>query len=98
MLNKHGNILVVDDDENILFAANMILSSHFKQIITQLNPKKVLEEFAKTDFDVVILDMNFHPGDTSGKVRSIPSQNNQKGISGHSGDYEYGLWRYKKLP
>ncbi|WP_020532142.1 sigma-54-dependent transcriptional regulator [Flexithrix dorotheae] len=67
MPKNQGNILVVDDDEDILFAANMILSSHFNRVITQTDPNKALEEFLKINFDVVILDMNFQPGDTSGK-------------------------------
>lgn len=67
MPKNQGNILVVDDDEDILFAANMILSSHFNRVITLTDPNKALEEFLKINFDVVILDMNFQPGDTSGK-------------------------------
>lgn len=61
-----GNILVVDDDEHVLLTSKMILKNYFENIDTLLSPKTLESNLKQTDYDVVLLDMNFKAGVTSG--------------------------------
>ena len=67
MISKDGKILIVDDDELIRFSLKVLLDdySSFTECIG--NPEQIPAKLASTSFDVVILDMNFTPGDISGK-------------------------------
>jgi DNA-binding NtrC family response regulator len=67
MIRKKANILVVDDDQGVLYTAKMILKPHFDHVQTVSNPAAALESFLKLDYDVVLLDMNFQQGATDGK-------------------------------
>src|SRR4051794_13671949 len=62
-----GKILLVDDDQQVLYTARIVLKSHFKTIHTISSPAQIRELLTKEHFDVVLLDMNFAPGATSGK-------------------------------
>ena len=61
-----GNILIVDDDEHVLLTSKMILKNYFEKIDTLLSPKTLESNLKQTDYDVVLLDMNFKAGVTSG--------------------------------
>ena len=61
-----GNILIVDDDEHVLLTSKMILKNYFENIETLLSPKTLESNLKQTDYDVVLLDMNFKAGVTSG--------------------------------
>jgi len=61
-----GNILIVDDDEHVLLTSKMILKNFFEHIDTLLSPKTLESTLKQTDYDVVLLDMNFKAGVTSG--------------------------------
>ena len=65
--NKSGNILVVDDDEDILTAGRMLLRREFADVTTCSQPAAIPELLEQHDFDVVLLDMNFGPGESSGQ-------------------------------
>jgi len=62
-----GKILFVDDDEDVLHTARLILKSHFEEIITLTEPDKITDLILEKNFDVIVLDMNFSFGQTSGK-------------------------------
>ena len=62
-----GNILIVDDDHAVLYTAKMILKPEYSKIQTAGNPVTALEYFREEDYDVVLLDMNFQSGATSGQ-------------------------------
>ncbi len=62
-----GRILVVDDDKDVLTTARMILKQKFTDVVVETNPKRIPEHLSKYDFEVVVLDMNFKPGVTSGE-------------------------------
>ena len=68
MAKKTGKILVVDDDQYVTLSLRMLLEQHFKQVIVLNSPKLIPETLAQQVFDVVLLDMNFSPGETSGKM------------------------------
>jgi len=64
---KSGNILIVDDDEDILIAGRLMLSRNFAQVITCRRPESIPELLKIHKFDAILLDMNFGPGESSGK-------------------------------
>ena len=66
MSSKTGNILVIDDDPDVLTTARMILRPHYSEVQTENSPKKLLRILKDSSIDVIILDMNFKPGATSG--------------------------------
>ncbi|MDJ0812322.1 MAG: sigma-54 dependent transcriptional regulator [Woeseiaceae bacterium] len=61
-----ANILVVDDDDDILTAARLLLRRRFGEIVTCRRPEEIPELMAEHEFDAVLLDMNFGPGESSG--------------------------------
>ncbi|WP_445453694.1 sigma-54-dependent transcriptional regulator [Flavobacterium sp. 25HG05S-40] len=67
MKKTNSNILVIDDQEDILFAAKMLLKKHFETIFTLNNPKNVLQLLTENDIDVVLLDMNYRIGFEDGR-------------------------------
>lgn len=67
MQKFNGNILIVDDDEDVLLTTKIVLKKHFKNIRTESNPQLVHQILNESFYDVVLLDMNFAIGATSGK-------------------------------
>lgn len=67
MDKKSGKILIVDDDEDILHAARLLLKKHVAQVDTEKNPKALPTLLKNESYDVILLDMNFAKGATSGK-------------------------------
>lgn len=66
MATKTGNILVIDDDPDVLKAANLLLKRHFHQVVIDENPEHIPQHMAASQWDVVMLDMNFEPGANDG--------------------------------
>ncbi|MDE5430810.1 sigma-54-dependent transcriptional regulator [Elizabethkingia meningoseptica] len=67
MRKKTAKILIVDDDEDILFSAKVWLKKFFTDVKTLNNPKKILPALTEETFDVVLLDMNFRKGFENGQ-------------------------------
>ncbi|PKB18748.1 sigma-54 dependent transcriptional regulator [Flavobacterium sp. 5] len=67
MKKTNTSILIIDDQEDILFASKMFLKKHFENIFTLNNPKLVVDLLAKNTIDVVLLDMNYRIGFEDGK-------------------------------
>jgi DNA-binding NtrC family response regulator len=65
--NIPGHILIVDDDEDILTAGRLLLRREFDHVATVSNPEDIPQRLAGSDVDVVLLDMNFGPGESTGK-------------------------------
>lgn len=65
MTQRSGRILVVDDDAGVLTAARLLLKRHFAVVQTESDPAR-LSEHLRTGFDVILLDMNFARGASSG--------------------------------
>jgi len=61
-----GHILIVDDNEEALIALKMHLSKYFVGVTAQKNPNLIPSLLSSTDFDVIILDMNFSAGVNTG--------------------------------
>ena len=67
MENNTGRILAVDDNEDILFALELLLKSHFEKITTLNSPDKIPGLLTKEYYDVILLDMNFTKENINGK-------------------------------
>src|SRR5579863_1460124 len=61
-----SRILVVDDDEDILRAATLLLRRHFASVQTLSDPSRLTDLVRRNIFDVLLLDMNFTPGTGDG--------------------------------
>lgn len=64
--SKHGKILIVDDNEDLLKAAKMYLKRHFAQVDIEKNPEALPGLMNQEDYDVILLDMNFTKDVSSG--------------------------------
>lgn len=62
-----GAILIVDDDEDILVAGKLLLKRHYAVIDTCADPTRIPAYLASTQYDAILLDMNFGPGESSGE-------------------------------
>lgn len=66
-MDNHGKILIVDDNEDVLFALNLLLEPYVEKIKVTTSPIKV-EYFMNTFHpDVILLDMNFKRDAISGQ-------------------------------
>jgi two-component system, NtrC family, response regulator HydG len=66
-MKKHsGAILIVDDDDDVVITSRMILKDYFEAIETLSSPKTLEAKLKQREFDVILLDMNFKAGTTSG--------------------------------
>ncbi|HAA15061.1 MAG TPA: sigma-54-dependent Fis family transcriptional regulator [Cytophagales bacterium] len=62
-----GKILIIDDDEDVLLAAKMLLRKYAREVIIEKNPKKIPFLMNNDTYDVILLDMNYSKDTTSGK-------------------------------
>ncbi|MCU0420557.1 MAG: sigma-54 dependent transcriptional regulator [Cyclobacteriaceae bacterium] len=67
MSAEGGKILMIDDDEDVLLAAKMLLKKYNHQVIIDKNPNKIPFLLNNDTYDVILLDMNFSKDTTSGK-------------------------------
>jgi len=58
---------MVDDDEDVLLAAKMLLKKQNHQVLIEKNPNKIPFLLHNDTYDVILLDMNFSKDITSGK-------------------------------
>ena len=66
-MKEDGKILIIDDEEDILLTLRLFLRNHFSLVKTEHNPNLIPRLLRQHDFDVILLDMNFRKGETSGK-------------------------------
>lgn len=62
-----GKILIIDDNEDLLFAAKMLLKKHAKEVMIEKDPRRIPFLVNNNNYDVILLDMNFREDTTSGK-------------------------------
>jgi len=67
MTKYKGTILIVDDDRDVLVTARIVLKDAFQSIIVESDPKRIPTILKNEEVYVVVLDMNFKPGATSGE-------------------------------
>jgi DNA-binding NtrC family response regulator len=64
---RSGSVLVVDDDNDVLYTARLALRSLFETVNTLDRPGLIPEYLKASKYDVILLDMNYTRGTTSGK-------------------------------
>ena len=67
MKKVKGKILVIDDDLDVLHTARIVLKPLFTDITTESNPQQIRYLVSHHPYDVILLDMNYTAGVTSGK-------------------------------
>ena len=66
-MEQKGKILIIDDNEDVLFALNLLLEPYVEKIKVTTQPSRI-EHFMTTFHpDVVLLDMNFRRDAISGQ-------------------------------
>jgi two-component system response regulator HydG len=66
MTPNNSKILIVDDDAEVLLAAELVLKRRFGTVVTACTPASIELLLTQHNFDVILLDMNFTTGATSG--------------------------------
>lgn len=67
MDKKFTKILIIDDNEDVLIAAKLLLKPYAGLIITEKNPRLIPQLLSNDSFDIIFLDMNFTQDMTSGQ-------------------------------
>ncbi len=62
-----GKLLIVDDNQDVLFSLNVLLKPHAEQIRVASSPEKVLPLMQSFAPDIILLDMNFSRDMVSGQ-------------------------------
>lgn len=66
MQKLSGSILIIEDDEDVLYTAKLVLKQRFTDVQLETEPKRLPRLLEKSSYDVILLDMNFSHGQTSG--------------------------------
>jgi DNA-binding NtrC family response regulator len=66
-MTTSGTALIVDDDADVALSARLLLRPLFREILVIDNPAAIPAMLAAHDPDVVLLDMNFARGQSSGE-------------------------------
>lgn len=66
-MEKTGKILIVDDNQDVLFALNLLLEPHVEKIKVTTLPEKIPFHMQTFHPDIVLLDMNFSRDAISGE-------------------------------
>ena len=66
-LKNIGKILVVDDNDDVLTAAQLLLKQHASSVRTEHDPSQIPSILNEENYDVILLDMNFTRDMSSGK-------------------------------
>ncbi len=67
MAKKLGSVFIIDDDPDVLVAAQLFLKQHAAKIRTEKNPNAIPSILSGEAFDVILLDMNFAHDVSSGR-------------------------------
>ncbi len=79
-MKQAGSILIVDDNIDILIAAQFLLKQHYRTVVTTDNPFDIEKIVNEERIEVILLDMNFNHDSISGQegfywLKSILAQN-----------------------
>jgi len=64
--SSSNKILIIDDNREILLALKLLLKSHFDTVHTATTPAIIHQLLEENAYDLVLLDMNFTPGNHDG--------------------------------
>ncbi|MET0634882.1 MAG: sigma-54 dependent transcriptional regulator [Chitinophagaceae bacterium] len=63
---KNASILIVDDDQDVLTAVRLLLKTQVKEVVIEKNPENLRDHITRTNFDLIMLDMNFNSSINTG--------------------------------
>ena len=66
-MEQKGKILIIDDNEDVLFALNLLLEPYVEKIKVTTQPSRIEHFMTIFHPDVVLLDMNFRRDAISGQ-------------------------------
>ena len=66
-MEKKGKILIIDDNEDVLFALNVLLTPYVEKVKVSVFPEKIEQYMVSYQPDVILLDMNFRSDVISGQ-------------------------------
>ena len=66
-MTANGKILIIDDNEDVLFALNTLLQPFVEKIKVSTHPEKIAHYMETFHPDLILLDMNFRKDVISGK-------------------------------
>lgn len=58
-MDEKGKILIIDDNEDVLFALNLLLEPYMEKIKVTTQPARIRHFMETFQPDVILLDMNF---------------------------------------
>ena len=65
--NNEGCVLIVDDNPAVIRSLHLFLKHKFISLITEKDPEQIPSCMNQYNPDVILLDMNFTAGESSGK-------------------------------
>jgi len=66
-MKQAGSILIVDDNLDVLIAAQLLLKQHYQTVVTTDNPFDIEKMVNEHKVEVILLDMNFNHDAISGR-------------------------------
>ena len=66
-MEKSYCILIVDDDEDVLTSARLLLKQHYEKVQTTSDPREINSYLNKIQPNLILLDMNFRRGMNDGR-------------------------------
>ena len=66
MKKAEGNLLIVDDNQDILDALSLFIEDDFKEVFYVKNPNLIPQYIKNNNIDLVLLDMNYSAGINNG--------------------------------
>ena len=66
-MEKKGKIFIVDDNEDVLFALNLLLEPYVEKVKVTTQPSRIAHFMKDFEPDVILLDMNFSRDAISGQ-------------------------------
>src|SRR3972149_10475734 len=67
MTKMSVKVLIIDDNEDVLLAAKLLLKQYAAVVHTEKNPESIPTLLKNESYDVIFLDMNFTHDITSGQ-------------------------------
>ena len=66
-MEKSYSIVIVDDDEDVLTSARLLLKQHYSKVQTASDPRQINNLLTQVQPDLMLLDMNFQKGVNDGR-------------------------------
>jgi DNA-binding NtrC family response regulator len=66
MAKIDAQILIIDDDEDVLTSAKLLLKQFYERVDTLANPTNIISVLLEKSVDIILLDMNYRRGVNDG--------------------------------